>query len=90
MSGLIADLRRNAERRGITTGAFGERVARWRMPLRFAIGVVCAAFLFALRPLTPGTILWIALIGIGAVIILELLSRPTSGTAHTEPEENHP
>lgn len=87
--GMITDLRRGAERRGITTGAFGERLARWRVPLRFAIGVVCAVFLFALRPLTPGTILAIAVIGIAAITILELLSRPTSVTAPTEPKENH-
>jgi hypothetical protein len=47
-------------------------------------------FLFVLRPLTPATILRIAVIGIGAVIILELLSRPASGAAHADPKENHP
>lgn len=88
--GLFGDLRRSAERRNITTGAFGEQIALWRTPLRFAIGVVCAAFLFVLRPLTPGTIIWIAVIGIGAVIVLELLSRPSSEASHTASKENHP
>lgn len=87
--GLIADLRRGAERRGITTGVFGERLARWRRPLRFCIGAACAAFVLFVRPVTPGMTFWLTVIGIGAVITLELLSRPSTGTAEAEPKETH-
>lgn len=85
--GLIAELRRGAERRGIITGAFGERLAHWRKPLRFCIGTACAAIILLVRPVTPGMTLWLTVIGIGAILILELLSRPKTGAAEAEPKE---
>ena len=82
---LLADLRRGAEGRGITTGSFGERLHGWRKPLRVAIGAVCAAFILIVRPLTPGTILWTVILGLAAVGLLELLSRPRAEAAPAEP-----
>jgi len=82
---LITDLRRGAERRGITTGAFGEQLAQWRTPLRFCIAAACAGFVILVRPLTPGMTLWTAILGLGAVVLLELLSRPSTETRPTEP-----
>lgn len=86
--GVIADLRRGAEQRGITTGSFGERLARWRPPLRFGIAAACAAYLLLVRPVTVGTVLWLIVIGVGAVIAVELLSRPVARSA-AEPKETH-
>ncbi|UOQ57831.1 hypothetical protein MUN78_03055 [Leucobacter allii] len=82
--GLIADRRRGMERRGITTGAFGERLAHWRRPLRFGVGAACAAFVLLVRPLTPAMTLWLTFLSVAAVLTLELLSRPAGETPHAE------
>lgn len=75
---VFAALRRSAERQGITTGATGEWLHRWRVPLRVLIGVGCFAVLVFARPLSPGTVVWTAVIGVALVAVLELLARPSS------------
>jgi hypothetical protein len=86
----IATIRHRAEQRGITTGTVGERLHRWRGPLRLAIGAACAAFILLIRPITPGIALWTAALGMGAVIVLELLSRPTARTAAIDTTAERP
>ncbi|MFB7845176.1 hypothetical protein [Microbacterium sp. NPDC056052] len=86
----IAAVRHRAEQRGITTGTVGERLYRWRGPLRLVIGTACAAFILLVRPITPGIALWTAVLGVGAVIVLELLSRPTARAAAIDTTAERP
>ncbi|MCI2958705.1 hypothetical protein MN032_13465 [Agromyces atrinae] len=73
---VVDSARRRAESSGITTGAIGERIHDWRVPLRVVVGLGCAAFLVLARPLTPGEIIGTAIVGGVLVAILELVSRP--------------
>lgn len=78
MMALITDLRRGFERRGITTGTFGTRLAEWRRPARIIIAAACAAFVLFVRPLPPSATIWLAVIALVLLFLLELLSRPDS------------
>lgn len=73
---LFGALRNSAERHGLSTGTTGEWLYRWRPVVRIAVAVTGSAVLVFSRPLTPGMIVATALIGVGAVIVLELLARP--------------
>lgn len=73
---LLSEIRRGAAHRGITTGSFGTALYRWRQPVRVLIGAGCAAFILFVRPLSPGMIVWTGLLGVIAIILLELLARP--------------
>jgi hypothetical protein len=74
---LADDARESVERRGVTTGRFGEFLARWRVPIRIVIGVIAAVLIIFVRPLTPGFIIWTAVLALLLVIVLRLLERPT-------------
>jgi hypothetical protein len=66
-----------ASSRGISTGGFGGFLAKWRIPLRIGIGVIAAAIILFVRPVTPGLIIWTAVLALLLVIVLRLLERPT-------------
>ena len=76
----IASIRRTAERHGLTTGAFGVLLHRWRKPLRLLVGALWAICILFIRPITPGMIVWTASLSIGTIFVLELLSRPPPST----------
>ncbi|MHA3722547.1 hypothetical protein ACXR2T_01580 [Leucobacter sp. HY1910] len=71
----IAAVQSIAEQHGMTTGKFGDWLYRWRRPARYAVGIVCAALILLLRPLTPGTIVWIAVLGGALFVAIEALAR---------------
>jgi hypothetical protein len=73
---LADGTRESIERRGVTTGRFGEFLARWRVTIRIAIGVIAAAIIIFVRPLTPGLIIWTAVLALLLVVIFRLLERP--------------
>ncbi|PRB10899.1 hypothetical protein CQ047_05345 [Microbacterium sp. MYb72] len=81
----ISAIRSSAEAHGYTTGVVGERVERGKRPLRILIGAACAAFILLMRPLTPGMIVGTAIIGVGALAVLELLSRPAPVPTRSAP-----
>ncbi len=58
---------------------------RGKRPLRILIGAACAAFILLMRPLTPGMIVGTAIIGVGALAVLELLSRPAPVPTRSAP-----
>ena len=60
----------------MTTGRFGEFLARWRVPIRIGVGVIAAVLIIFVRPLTPGFIIWTAVIALLVVVVLRLLERP--------------
>lgn len=65
-----------AAARGVSTGGFGEFLTRWRKPIRIGIGVIAAAIIVFVRPLTPGLIIWTAVIALLLVVVLRFLERP--------------
>lgn len=83
----FAGIRRSAERHGISTGATGEWLHRWRLPLRIVIAVGCFAVLVLSRPLATGTIVWTAVVGVLLVAALELLARPSALPRITQEEK---
>jgi len=83
----FAGIRRSAERHGISTGATGEWLHRWRLPLRIVIAVGCFAVLVLSRPLATGTIVWTAVVGVLLVAALELLARPSAPPRITQEEK---
>ncbi len=76
----FAALRHAAEQRGVTTGAVGEQLYRWRIPLRIVVGLGCFVVLLLSRPLSSSTIVWTALVGLLVIGVLELASRPQTPT----------
>jgi hypothetical protein len=74
-----------ASSRGISTGGFGGFLAKWRLPIRIAIGVIAAAIVLFVRPLTPALIIWTAVIAVLLVIVLRLLERPVAPTQVAAP-----
>ncbi len=79
-SGFSA-VRRAAERRGLSTGAFGRGVDRFRGPI-FIVGALAAmTLLIVMRPVTFGAVIGA---GVGLLILLlliELLRRPEEDAA---------
>ncbi|KQO94442.1 hypothetical protein ASF30_20875 [Leifsonia sp. Leaf264] len=74
--GWVSWLRSSAEERGVTTGRFGEWLYRQRVLVRIAVGVIAAALILFVRPLSPAFIIWTAVIAIIVLGISELLQRP--------------
>ena len=72
----IAALRTSAEKRGVTTGAFGAWLHRQRVLVRTVIATLATLALFFSRPLTPPTIVWTVVLAMLAVLVTELLRRP--------------
>ena len=73
----VADAGREAgQRRGVTTGRFGEFLTQWRLPIRIGIGVIAAALVLFVRPSSPAFIIWTAIIALLVVVVLRLLERP--------------
>ena len=72
----VARLRAWAESRGITTGRLGERVhalRRWIFAGLWLVGVLVVLFV---RPLTGSVLVWTALAGLLAAIVVTLVERP--------------
>jgi hypothetical protein len=71
-----ASLRAVGERHRLTTGKVGEWLYRQRVLVRVVIAAAGAVIVVFTRPLTPGLIVWTAVICIVVVGILELVQRP--------------
>ncbi|QHO69874.1 hypothetical protein BHD05_09705 [Marisediminicola antarctica] len=70
-------LRAAAAAKGATTGKFGACVYRARRYLRIAVAVIAAAIVLFVRPLSPGVILWTATGALLAILLIEVLQRPS-------------
>ena len=84
-SGFTA-VRRSAARRGITTGAFGVALDRWRGIAYTLIALVAAAVVWFNRPVTLGVVFWTLVLALVALLIVELLRRPAAEVAAEEAE----
>ncbi|MHA7985602.1 hypothetical protein ACX9R5_07310 [Rathayibacter sp. CAU 1779] len=80
----FAAARRGAEKHGITTGKVGTWMYQQRVLLRVIVGLVAAAVVVFLRPLTPPVIIWTAVIAVLVIAVLELLSRPPVEESETD------
>jgi hypothetical protein len=65
-----------SERHRLTSGKVGEWLYRQRVLVRVVIAAAGAVIVVFTRPLTPGLIVWTAVICIVVVGILELVQRP--------------
>jgi hypothetical protein len=77
-------LRVAGERHGVTTGRFGELVRRARLGIRVAVGIVAAAIILFVRPLTPATIVWTLVLALLVVAVARLLERPAAVAAEAD------
>jgi len=74
-------LRTAGERYGVTTGRFGALVFRARIGIRVAVGIVAAAIILFVRPLTPPIVIWTLVVALLVVVVARLLERPVPATA---------
>lgn len=82
-----AAVRGAAERRGLTTGAFGRGIDRFRGPI-FLVGVaVVVVLLIASRPVSFGSVIGAAVGLLVFAILIELLRRPETPAAVSAEEE---
>lgn len=77
--GTAASLRAAAGNAGITTGGFGAFLYRYRRLAHVLIGLAAAAVAIFWRPLTPPVIIWSAVLALVAVLLVEVLQRPSVG-----------
>ncbi|PZQ90560.1 MAG: hypothetical protein DI534_04975 [Leifsonia xyli] len=80
-------LREAGERYGVTTARFGELVHRARLGIRVAVGLVAAAIILFVRPLTPAIVIWTLVLALLVVLVARILERPV---AAPEPVEAQP
>ncbi|KQX07872.1 MULTISPECIES: hypothetical protein [unclassified Leifsonia] len=85
--GWVAWVRSAGEERGVTTGRFGEWLYRQRVLVRIAVGVIAAVVVLFTRPLSPGVIIWTAVIAIVVLGISELLQRPVVSVPEDSDED---
>jgi hypothetical protein len=84
-SGFTA-VRLAAAKRGITTGAFGIALDRWRSAVYVVIAVVAAVVVLFNRPVSVGVVIWTVVLALVAVLLVELLRRPAVEVEATEAE----
>ncbi|WP_173923626.1 hypothetical protein [Agromyces sp. Marseille-P2726] len=79
-SGFSA-VRRSAAAHGVTTGAFGVALDRWRVAAYVVIAVVASLVILFNRPVTTSLVVWTVVIALIAVALVELLRRPATEVA---------
>ena len=72
VSGVLSGAGERADEAGL--GATGAWFARTRMFWRAAIAIVAGLILFSSDPLSVGTVLWTALLGVLALVVVEFLA----------------
>jgi len=75
------------EARGVTTGAFGTRLARVIGLLRWVVLVVAAAIVLLVRPIDVADMAWIGVGVLVVLFVLEVLQRPAHNTPAGQPVE---
>jgi hypothetical protein len=77
-------VRRSAAAHGVTTGAFGTWLDRWRGGAYALIVVVASAVVLFTRPITVGLVVWTVVLALLALVLVELLRRPPGSPAARE------
>jgi hypothetical protein len=78
-------IRRAAERRGITTGRVGRWIYTQRVLLHVVVAVIAAAVVLLVRPLTPALTIWTLVIATVVIGLLEVLQRPLDAPSGPAP-----
>ncbi|WP_395245892.1 hypothetical protein ACGGZK_08860 [Agromyces sp. MMS24-K17] len=78
-------VRAAGERHGLTTGAFGTWLDRWRGLAYGLIAAIAAIVVLLSRPVTLGLVVWTVVIALLALLVVELLRRPASAPAEVAP-----
>lgn len=81
-SSAVGAVRDVGDAHGLSTGAFGRFVERWAKPLRVLVVAAALVVIMLSRPIQAGTLLWILLALVVALLLIELVRRPAAG----EPE----
>ncbi|GAA1765995.1 bZIP transcription factor [Agromyces humatus] len=84
-SGFTA-VRRSAASHGVTTGAFGVALDRWRTAAYIGIAVIAAIVVLFSRPLETSTVVVTLIVALVALLLVELLRRPAAEVAEYELE----
>jgi hypothetical protein len=79
----FASARGAAARHGVTTGAFGTWLDRWRGGAYALIVVVASAVVLFTRPITVGLVVWTVVLALLALLLVELLRRPPGSPERT-------
>lgn len=77
----FSSIRRAAAAHGVTTGAFGIALDRWRVAAYVVIAVVASVVILFNRPVTMSFVVWTVVIALLAVALVELLRRPVDEVA---------
>jgi len=83
----FSSVRRSAAAHGVTTGAFGVWLDRWRGFVYGAIAVVASVAVLLSRPVTLGAVVTIVLLALLAVLLVELLRRPAAEVVVEVPDD---
>ncbi|WP_194421993.1 hypothetical protein [Microbacterium abyssi] len=83
-----ADATRAAgERRGLTTGRFGELVERWRSAILAAVAIGAALLIFTNRPPTLGGVIGVIIAAVVVFLIVEIVRRPAPSPVAEAPDD---
>lgn len=81
----FSSVRGAAAKQGITTGAFGIALDRWRVAAYVVIAVVASVVILFNRPVTVSFVVWTVVLALLAVAVVELLRRPADELAAEPP-----
>lgn len=90
VGGWFARLRGLGEERGVTTGRFGAWLYAQRVVVRVLIAIAASVIVLFVRPLTPGLIIWTAVIAILIIGVAELLARPAALESEADRSQDTP
>lgn len=73
---MFSAIRRAAAKYGVTTGAFGTALDRFRSAIYLVIALIAVVVVLLGRPLTTGLVVTTVLLALLAILLVELLRRP--------------
>lgn len=78
---VFGAIRRAAARYGVTTGAFGVALDRYRVVVYVAIALIAAAVVVLARPMATSTVITTVIVALLVLLLVELLRRPADELA---------
>ncbi|MFK4728602.1 hypothetical protein ROT00_02855 [Agromyces mediolanus] len=83
---MFAAIRRAAAKYGVTTGAFGIALDRFRSAIYLVIALIAVVVVLLGRPLTTGLVVTTVLLALLAILLVELLRRPAEEREPVAPD----
>ncbi|GGR15780.1 hypothetical protein ACFOE1_13045 [Agromyces mediolanus] len=84
---MFASVRRQAAKHGVTTGAFGVALDRFRSAVYLGIALIAVLVVLFGRPLTTGLVVTTVLLALLAILLVELLRRPAEERPDAPPAD---